>query len=110
MAHRASAVASACRTTQVGAAEAGRGGRLSNPRTQHAMVMTSQGAPPDVEERPVGSPRDGEVLVKVHASSLNFHDSVNLAGLIWGPWPRVPMTDGAGEVVAVGPGVTEFAV
>jgi NADPH:quinone reductase-like Zn-dependent oxidoreductase len=48
------------------------------------------------------------VLVKVNASSLNFHDNVNLMGLLPGPWPRVPMTDGAGEVVAIGPGVDEL--
>jgi NADPH:quinone reductase-like Zn-dependent oxidoreductase len=41
----------------------------------------------------------------VKASSLNFHDNINLMGLLPGPWPRVPMSDGAGEVVAVGPGV-----
>jgi NADPH:quinone reductase-like Zn-dependent oxidoreductase len=46
----------------------------------------------------------------VRASSLNYHDLVNLLGLIPGPWPRVPMTDGAGEVVAVGAGVTGVAV
>jgi len=83
---------------------------MSIPRTQQVMVMTSQGAAPEVEARRVGSPQDGEVLVKVNASSLNFHDTVNLAGLIWGAWPRVPMTDGAGEIVAVGTGVAEFAV
>jgi NADPH:quinone reductase-like Zn-dependent oxidoreductase len=41
---------------------------------------------------------------------MNYHDLVNLLGLIEGPWPRVPMSDGAGEVVAVGDGVTEIAV
>jgi NADPH:quinone reductase-like Zn-dependent oxidoreductase len=83
---------------------------MSVPSTQQVMVMTSQGAAPELDQRPVGAPRDGEVLVKVNASSVNFHDMVNLAGLIWGPWPRIPMTDGAGEVAAVGPGVTEVAV
>ena len=56
-------------------------------------------------ERPVDEPGPGQVLVKVNASSLNFHDHINLMGLLPGPWPRVPMSDGAGEVVAVGPGV-----
>jgi NADPH:quinone reductase-like Zn-dependent oxidoreductase len=40
---------------------------------------------------------------------MNYHDLVNLMGLINGPWPRVPMTDGAGEIVAVGPDVEGFA-
>ncbi|KUI29327.1 hypothetical protein AU194_20885 [Mycobacterium sp. GA-2829] len=72
--------------------------------------MKEQFAAPVQEERPVGTPGAGEVLVKVNATSMNYHDTVNLQGLIWGPWPRVPMTDGAGEVVAVGPGVTDLAV
>src|SRR4051794_29944625 len=77
---------------------------------QKAMVMKAQGAMPELEQRPVGKPDEGEVLVKVNASSVNFHDTVNLEGLIWGRWPRVPMSDGAGHVVAVGSGVTELAV
>ena len=80
------------------------------PDTQHVMVMNAQGAAPEIAERPVGTPGQGEVLVKVNATSLNFHDTVNLQGLIWGPWPRIPMSDGAGHVVAVGPGVTAFSV
>jgi NADPH:quinone reductase-like Zn-dependent oxidoreductase len=83
---------------------------MSVPKTQRVMVMKSQGVAPELEERPVGTPQHGEVLVKVNASSVNFHDTVNLAGLIWGRWPRIPMTDGAGEVVAVGAGVTEVAI
>ena len=79
-------------------------------RTHVAMVMNAQGSAPEPERRPVPAPGVGEVLVKVTASSVNYHDMVNLAGLIWGEWPRVPMTDGAGEVVAVGPDVTDFSV
>lgn len=75
-----------------------------------AMVMTAQGAAPEPEQRPMPQPGAGEVLVKVNASSVNYHDMVNLAGLIWGEWPRVPMSDGAGEVVAIGPDVTDFSV
>ena len=62
------------------------------------------------EDRPIPEPGPGEVVVRVRASSLNYHDLVNLLGLIHGPWPRVPMTDGAGEVVAIGDGVTNPAV
>jgi len=55
-------------------------------------------------------PAPGRCWVKVNASSLNFHDNVESDGLLPGPWPRVPMSDGAGEVVAVGPGVDALQV
>ena len=75
-----------------------------------AMVMSGPGAALEATERPVPEPRPGEALVRVRGSNLNYHDLVNLMGLIDGPWPRVPLTDGAGEVVAVGDGVRELAV
>jgi NADPH:quinone reductase-like Zn-dependent oxidoreductase len=78
---------------------------MSIPDRQRAMVMNAPGAPLEAVDRPVGQPGPGQALVRVRASSLNFHDNVNLMGLLPGPWPRVPMSDGAGEVVAVGAGV-----
>lgn len=81
---------------------------MSIPEQQRAIVMTGPGAPVETVRRPVGEPGQGQVLVKVNASSLNFHDNINLMGLLPGPWPRVPMSDGAGQVAAVGPGVDEF--
>ena len=83
---------------------------MSIPDRQQAMVMTGPGAPVLAVDRPIDEPGPGQVLVKVKASSLNFHDNVNLMGLIPGPLPRVPMSDGAGEVVAVGPGSDELRV
>ena len=57
-----------------------------------------------------GQPRAGEIRVRIHASSLNFHD----LGVVLGRMPtadgRIPMSDGAGIVEAVGEGVDEFAV
>jgi NADPH:quinone reductase-like Zn-dependent oxidoreductase len=67
--------------------------------------MNGAGAPLETVDRSVEAPGSGQALVRVRASSLNFHDNINLMGLLPGPWPRVPMSDGAGEVVAVGPGV-----
>jgi NADPH:quinone reductase-like Zn-dependent oxidoreductase len=75
-----------------------------------AMVMPGPGQPLELVERPVPQPAPGEVVVRVRASSLNYHDLVNLKGVIPGPWPRVPMSDGAGEVVAVGDGVSGWRV
>ena len=57
---------------------------------------------------PVAGP--GQILVRVKARSLNFHDFAVASGLIPTAEGRVPMSDGAGEVVALGEGVTEFAV
>ena len=48
-------------------------------------------------------PGPGEVLMRVHASSLNYHDYVVVTGGIPAAEGRVPMSDGAGEVVEVGP-------
>ncbi|MCV7166699.1 zinc-dependent alcohol dehydrogenase family protein [Mycobacterium stomatepiae] len=81
---------------------------MSIPDRQRAIVMTGPGEPVQTVEIPVEQPAAGQALVKVNASSLNYHDNVNLLGLLPGPWPRVPMTDGAGEVVATGPGVDEL--
>ena len=56
------------------------------------------------------APGFGEIKVRLHASSLNYHDFAVVSGM-WGPSEdRIPMADGAGEVVAVGEGVSEFAV
>ena len=74
------------------------------------MVMRAAGSAPEPEQRPIPEPGDGEVLVRLRASSLNYHDLVNLRGVIRGPWPRVPMSDGTGEVVALGAGVTTVSV
>lgn len=52
------------------------------------------------------SPDPGEVLMRVHASSLNFHDYLVVEGHIPQPPDRIPMSDGAGEIVAIGPDVT----
>lgn len=56
------------------------------------------------------APGRGEILVRVGASSLNFHDYAVVTGMIPTPDGRIPMSDGAGEVVEVGEGVSEFTV
>jgi NADPH:quinone reductase-like Zn-dependent oxidoreductase len=63
-----------------------------------------------IEEREKPTPKAGEVLVRVRASSLNFHDFAVVAGMIRCPDGRIPMSDGAGVVEAVGEGVTRFKV
>ncbi|MDO6687038.1 MULTISPECIES: zinc-dependent alcohol dehydrogenase family protein [unclassified Agarivorans] len=55
-----------------------------------------------ITEQDIPKPRPGEVLVRWRASSLNFHDYLVGVGGIPVENGRVPMSDGAGEVVAVG--------
>ena len=59
------------------------------------------------------APGPGEVLIRVRACSLNYRDQAIPRGVyMGGPIDRdiVPLSDGAGEVAAVGEGVTHFAV
>ena len=54
------------------------------------------------------APGAGEVQVRWHATSLNFHDYLVAAGMIPVTEGRIPMSDGAGEIVAVGDGVSAW--
>ncbi len=56
------------------------------------------------------APMAGEIRIRNHASSLNFHDYAVVVGLIPTVHGRIPMSDGAGIVEAVGPDVSEFKV
>jgi NADPH:quinone reductase-like Zn-dependent oxidoreductase len=61
-------------------------------------------------ERPTPEPGPGEVLVKVRAVSFNYRDLLVIKGQ-YNPkmrLPRIPCSDGAGEVAAVGAGVTAW--
>lgn len=63
-----------------------------------------------VGEAAAAAPGPGEITVRLHASSLNFHDYLVVKGTIPVEDNRIPMSDGAGVVTAIGAGVTEFAV
>jgi NADPH:quinone reductase-like Zn-dependent oxidoreductase len=61
-------------------------------------------------ERPMPAPGPGEVLVKVCAISFNYRDLLMVKGL-YNPklkLPRIPCSDGAGKIAAVGEGVTAW--
>src|SRR5262245_4591613 len=61
-------------------------------------------------QRPDPSPGPGQVLVRMKAWSLNYRDLLVVKGQ-YNPrlkLPFVPLSDGAGEVMAVGPGVSRF--
>jgi NADPH:quinone reductase-like Zn-dependent oxidoreductase len=61
-------------------------------------------------ERPDPQPGPGDVLVKIRAVSFNYRDLLMIKGH-YNPklqLPRIPCSDGAGEVEALGPGVTRW--
>jgi NADPH:quinone reductase-like Zn-dependent oxidoreductase len=62
----------------------------------------------ELVELDIVDPQSGEIRITNHASSLNFHDYVVAIGLLPVDDGRIPMSDGAGIVEAVGPGVTQF--
>jgi NADPH:quinone reductase-like Zn-dependent oxidoreductase len=59
-------------------------------------------------EREVPKPGQREVLIRVHAVSLNYRDLLVAGGLFPGglKLPLIPFSDGAGEVADIGPGVS----
>jgi len=58
-------------------------------------------------ERPEPEPGPGQVVIKVKAASLNYRDLLMVQGFYnpRQPLPLVPLSDGVGEVVAIGAGV-----
>jgi NADPH:quinone reductase-like Zn-dependent oxidoreductase len=63
-------------------------------------------------ERPDPIPGPGHVLVRVRAASINFRDLATVQGLYnpKQPLPLIPLSDGMGEVVRLGDGVTRVKV
>jgi NADPH:quinone reductase-like Zn-dependent oxidoreductase len=59
-------------------------------------------------QRPDPQPGPGQVVVRIKAASLNYRDLLTVKGQYnpKQPLPLIPCSDGAGEVVAVGAGVT----
>ncbi len=64
-----------------------------------------------LEELPDPTPGPGEVLIAPKAWSINYRDFAVASGKYFGgvlKQPTIPLSDGAGEVLAVGEGVTAF--
>jgi NADPH2:quinone reductase len=78
----------------------------------HAIRVHQTGGPEVLtwESVDVGTPGPGQVHLKQHAVGVNFIDTYQRSGLYKLPLPLIPGNEGAGEVVAVGPGVTDFKV
>lgn len=76
---------------------------LLEPRTGGPFALVFR-------DLPDPSPGPGEVAVRIHAASLNYRDLLVRAGksASGGSDPVVPLSDGAGEIVALGEGVGDW--
>jgi len=80
-----------------------------------AAVRVHKAGGPEVltyEDIPSPTPGSGQIKVKNHASGVNFIDTYFRSGMYPSPvgLPFVAGNEGAGEVTAVGPGVTDIKV
>jgi NADPH2:quinone reductase len=80
-----------------------------------AAVRVHKTGGPEVltfEDVEVGAPGQGQIRVKQHACGVNFIDTYFRMGMYPSPvgLPFVAGNEGAGEVTAVGPGVTDIKV
>ncbi|MET7330278.1 quinone oxidoreductase [Nonomuraea sp. NPDC005650] len=78
----------------------------------HAIVVSAPGGPEVLEyvERPDPVPGEGEIVVDVAASGVNFIDIYHRSGAYPLNLPTSIGSEGAGTVSAVGPGVRDVAV
>jgi alcohol dehydrogenase len=82
----------------------------SMPKTMRALVLRRHGSRDDldlVEDYPAPQAVDGHVVIRVRASSFNYHDVFTVKGMpgIKVPLPVIIGLDMAGEIVALGGGV-----
>jgi NADPH:quinone reductase-like Zn-dependent oxidoreductase len=80
-------------------------------KTMKALLLRKHGGLDDLEvanDHPLPSATDGHVVIRVRASSFNYHDVFTVRGMpgIKVPLPVVIGLDMAGEIAELGPGVT----
>lgn len=78
------------------------------PATMRAAVVTAFGEPLRIDERPIPTPGEGQVLVRIAASGV-CHTDIHAADGDWPVKPSLPFIpghEGVGTVAAVGRGVT----
>jgi len=73
--------------------------RIGRPASLDTLKLDRAEAP---------APGPGEVKVRVRAASLNFRDVLVATGVFPAAEGLIPLSDGAGEVIEVGAGVTDF--
>jgi len=82
--------------------------------TMQAVEITEAGGPDVLQPttRPVPAPRAGEVVIRLAYAGVNRPDALQRAGM-YAPPPTasdLPGLEGAGEIVALGEGVSEWAI
>jgi len=85
---------------------------ISEDKSMRAMVIKEYGDASvfQAEELPVPAIKTDQVLVKIHASSLNAKDTMQRTGAFYDPLPAVLHSDFAGTVEALGDSVSDFNV
>src|SRR5438105_15302953 len=96
-------------------ATAARTKRMSSQKTMRALVLRRHGELDELEvvdDYPRPQPAEGHVVIRVGASSFNYHDVFTVRGMpgIKVPMPVVIGLDMAGEIAEIGPGVTGWNV
>src|SRR5437660_6458482 len=84
---------------------------MATGNTMKALVLRQHGDLDElhvVEDHPVPRADEGHVVIRVRASSFNYHDVFTVRGMpgIKVPLPVIIGLDMAGEIAEVGPGVT----
>jgi NADPH:quinone reductase-like Zn-dependent oxidoreductase len=84
-------------------------------KTMKALVLRRHGDLQDLEivtDYPVPQVTDGHVVIRVKASSFNYHDVFTVRGMpgIKVPLPVIIGLDMAGEIAQIGPGVANWKV
>jgi alcohol dehydrogenase len=90
-------------------------GTVSGNKTMKALLLRKHGGLEELEvvgDHPVPAAVEGHVVIRVGASSFNYHDVFTVRGMpgIKVPLPVVVGLDMAGEITAVGSGVTDWAI
>ena len=85
---------------------------MNTPATMRALQQASLNGPRDlhlIHDAPVPRPGPGEVLIRVNAAGVNFVDISQAYGRFAGGAqpPYLAGIEGAGEIIAVGEGVSE---
>jgi len=90
-------------------------GTVSGNKTMKALLLRKHGGLEElqvVSDHPVPAAAEGHVVIRVGASSFNYHDVFTVRGMpgIKVPLPVVVGLDMAGEITEVGAGVTGWAI